>query len=654
MASVKSEKENYDVKPLDQIMAGVPPEDQAIIRTSYRFREEAFMARRDRIFQNRLNYDVYNLKVDFSHKKHGQSREVLPRQALAVEQIASFFQQALIDASDWFKVQQEDGKPQKRIKDFEIQRLLERFLRKCKLDSFVVDWVKLALLGSLGVAKVHGEFYDKPIYYTLDEFDGSDVKKRLHRAVKKVWKLKLDTIRQEDWFPDPTTVRLYRMQQSMVDLHTLKQWAAEENSPYDKEAVSRLRGGFEDYDQIGRRARETGQNVTYTSYRTQVRLWEFWGDLIDPTTGDLLMEKVTWTVANDSFLIAKPRPYPFWHGEDPYIAEPVIRTPNSEWHKALMDAPTSLNLAMIEAFNLLLDTGIMAAFGIKQIRTSALADETKISDGISPGDTLEVNDTLPHGAKVMEPLQTATLGPESVNIFNLTSSEFNLSAITNDLRMGAMPARAVKATEVVEASQTITSMFNGLVKIVESNFLVPLLEKAWMTIAQHMAYIDEEELKAVLGEQRTAEILQMSPDEIFAETVEGFKFRVHGVSLLLNKMKDSKKLTSLLQTISGSPVLMEEFVKEYSMGKLLGEMIDALDIDKSKIAIDDVEKQAMQSSQPMGAGAAQPGTGPDMQSQIGQVAGMGDDGSAGGPQPAAGSGGVPQAQFPPSRATPKL
>jgi len=641
---------DYDAPQLKSFIDKVPSDDQAIIRATYSYREEAYMGRRDRIFQNRLNYDTYNLKGDFSHKKKGQSKEFLPRQALAVEQISSFFQQALIDSVDWFKVKQEAGKQGTKIKDFEIERLTQRFLEKAKFDEVVVDGMKMGLLGSLMVAKVHGEYVNRPVFYSKDEIVGDKVKKSLFREDKEVWRLKIDLIRQEDWFPDPTGDGMYVIQQSEVDLHTLRAWAEEPNSPYDKSIIDQIVGGFEDVEQVGRKARETGQNPTYTSYRKRVRLWECWGTIIDPASGETIAKDVTWTVANDRFLIAKPRPYPFWHGKKPFVVTPIIRTPKSVWHKALMDAPTAMNLALNESYNLLLDTGIMATFGIRQLRTSGLSDETKISDGIGPGETLEVNDSLPVGAKVMEPIQTVQMGPESINIFNLTNQEFNLSAITNDLRMGAVPARAVKATEVVEASNTITSMFNGLVKIVEQNWIQQIVEMAWATIAQHMDDIDEDEVKALLGEQRQVEIAQLSPEERFAETVEGFKFKVHGVSMLLNKTKDFKKLTSLLQTISSSPVLMEEFIKENSMGALLREIIESLDIDVSKIELDAVEREAMAGGA-MGAGAAQPGTGPDMQSQIAQVSGMGDEGSAGGPQPAQGQGGVAQASFPPSRAT---
>lgn len=624
-----------------QIPEDTDADDAQIIRCTYSYREEAYTAKRDRMVQNRLNWDTYNLKGDFSHKKRGQSREFLPKQALAVEQISSFFHQAMLDAGDWWSADYAPGIKDLKIKPFEIQRLTQRQLEKTRFDEKVEDLLKAGLVESLCIAKVHGEYVKKPMFYTKSQLGEDDkLKHTLYRAEKRVWQGKIDLVRAEDFFPDPTGDGLYLGQQIEMDLSALKELATGPNAIYDIDVVNKITGGFEDMEQVARKARETAQNQTFTSYRKRVRLWEFWGTIIDPASGEVLHKDVTWTVANDRYLIQRPRPYPFWHGSHPFVFVPIIRTPRAVWHKALMDAPTMLNIAQNEAFNLALDAGIMAAFGIRQLRTSWLADETKVSDGIPPGETLEVNELCPPGQKVLETVQTGTLSPEFFQMYNILGNEFNQAAITNDLRMGQMPSRAVKATEVVEASQSITSMFTGISRILEQNLIVSILEKYWPTMCQNMDDLDTEEVIGLLGKDRAIEIAAMSPEERFKETANGVKFKVSGVSQLLNKMKDFKKLTSLLQTIATSNPLMESFIKKYDMGHLLTEIMKSLDIDVEKLEVDAVEQAAMAQPQQQ---AGVPGMGaptPDMQSQIPQVAGMGAEGSAGGPQPAQAGGGM--------------
>lgn len=620
-----------------QIPEDTDPSDAQIIRATYSYREEAYVSKRDRMVQNRLNWDTYNLKGDFSHKKRGQSREFLPKQSLAVEQISSFFHQAMLDVGDWWSCDYAKGIKDLKIKPDEIQRLTQRQLEKIHFDEKVEDLLKLGLIGSLCIAKIHGEFVKKPVFYTQSRLGDDDkMKDTIFRAEKQCWQAKIDLVRQEDFFPDPTGDGLYIIQQIEMDLQKVKELSRGPHAIYDEEVVNQITGGFEDMEQVARKARETAQNQTFTTYRKRVRIWECWGTIIDPASGEVIHKDVTWTVANDRYLIQKPRPYPFWHGSHPYVFVPIIRTPHGVWHKALMDAPTMLNIAQNESFNLALDAGIMAAFGIRQLRTSWLADETKVSDGIPPGETLEVNDMCPPGQKVLEPVQTGTLSPEFFQMYNILGNEFNQAAITNDLRMGQVPSRAVKATEVVEASQSITSMFTGLSRVLEQNLIVAILEKLWMTMCQNMDDLDSEEVIALIGKDRAVELSSMTPEERFKQTANGYKFKVFGISLILNKMKDFKKLTSLLQTIAGNQQLMEEFIKKYDMGSLLTELMKALDIDLDSLKIDPIEAAAMKKMQAGAQGGGVPT--PDQQSQIPQIAGMGGEGNPGGPQPAAGGG----------------
>lgn len=617
-------------------------DDQTVLRYTYTCRDEAYTAKRDRMLMNRMNFDTYNLKGDWTHKKKGQSQEFLPRQMMAVEQIASFIHQAIVDSGDWFRVEVEPGIKDPKITAEEIRLLMKRQFRKIDFSAIIDDLVKLGLLGSLCVTKVHGAYVDKPRFYTrLPQPNGGErPRPELWKSVQKVWELRVENIRQEDWYPDPTGDKLFEIQAIEQDLFQIKKKSMGPHAIYDKDIVDQIVGGFEDVEQVGKRARESAQNQTFHNLRKRVRLWECYGSILDPTTGDLLYENVTWTVCNDRYLIRKPVPYPFWHGRKPIVAVPLIRQgqPQSVWHKALMDAPTLLNSALNELFNLQLDTGLMATFGIRQLHTDWLSDESQIDDGIGPGMTLEVNSNCPPGGKALEPVQTAVMTPETMSTYQTLSGEFQQSAMTNDLRMGVMPQRDVKATEVVEASDTMTSMFTGMSKGFEESGLVPILELVWATIAQHLNDLDSDEVKALIGEDRAMALAALTNEELFAATAQGVKFHAYGISQNLAKQKDFKKIMALMQTVGGSPQMMEEYIKQYSMGALLTEFMRTLDINTAKLEIPPEEKAAMAAQ----GGSPQMG-GPNMQSQIPQATTPGPS-QAGGPQPGAVN------NFPPSRA----
>jgi hypothetical protein len=95
----------------------------------------------------------------------------------------------------------------------------------------------------------------------------------------------------------------------------------------------------------------------------------------------------------------------------------------------------------------------------------------------------------------------------------------------------------------------------------------------------------------------------------------------------------------MLQTIASAPVLMESFSQKYDFTKLLGEIMQSLDINTAKIAISEKEDAEA------GMGQVPDQAPPDMQSQIPQA-------GAASNQADLSMSSIPQPDFPASRATP--
>lgn len=558
---------------------------KAIINTVDNYRREAENARRDRINLNEKNFDFYHMKQDWSHKEEGQSREFLSKQAMSVEQISSFMQQGLVDLADWFMVEKRPGVDSKFGED-EIRKILKDYLERSDFYTFVGDAVKSGLLGSLMIAKVGGKMVDTPKFRAVDDESTGSLKKSLIKIEDKRWELEISLVRQEDYYPDPTGNGLYEMQDIWMDLWQVKRLSEGPNAIFDKKVVAMVESSTEeDFDEQHKKVREQGQNVSPQHTRKRVKITEVWGNIIDDKTGELLYENVVLAIANDKHLIRKPTPNPFWHGKSPFVVSPIVRVPNSVWHKSLMDGPTHMNKALNELYNLILDGGMMAVHGIKQIRKDWLDDETQVENGIAPGTTLEVTNAMPVGAKVLERVDTSTVPTDGINVFQLTNTEFNQAALTNDLRLGQLPGRAVKATEVVEASQNITSVFTAVAKNIEFKFITEILMKSWMTIAQNADKLDSDNVISMLGLQRVSELSQISPEERFADTVNGFKFKVSGISQILDRTRDFRKLTSFLQTIFSNEILAEEYVKNFEVTALMQEIMRSLGISPDKVAL---------------------------------------------------------------------
>lgn len=617
----------------------------AVVLTTQNYIRESNEAKKTRIDRNQENFDVFHQNQDYSHKNEGQSQEFLPKQTMAVEQLSSFIQQGLVDLGDFFSVEAEPGNKDEFITPEEVRLLTNRQLKKASFLQVVGDAIKSGALGSLMILKVGGRTVARPRFYTQDMIsDSGRVKKSLFKEDRMSWQLNLELIRQQDFHIDPTGSGLYRGHDIYVDYWEVEKLARGDNPLYDLSVVEKLTDYSEDQPQESKYNRivESGQSKSNPGYRKRIKLTEMWGNIIDDQ-GSVVHENVTWTVANDQFLIQKPQMNPHWSGEDPYVVAPLVRVPFSVWHRALMDGPTRHNVAINELFNLILDSGMMATHGIKQIRTDWLEDTSEVANGIRPAQTLRVNSSCPPGGQVLERVDTASLSSESLAVFNLLNAEFNSSALTNDLRMGVLPQRAVKATEVVEASQTITSIFTGIAKVIEEGWIEKTLDKSWMLTMQNADDLDSDEVRALLGQSRALKLASVSAEDRFAKTVMGHKFRVFGVSQTLNKMQDFRKLVSMLQTIGASPLLQEEFMKKYSFGKLLDEVMRSLDINTARLQVDEEEAMLLAMAQMGGGmGPAQQG-GPDMQSQIPQA-------SAGAAIPDRVQQGIPRSTFPGSPA----
>lgn len=616
--------------------------DSDLISAYQTARQEADVARFDRKQLNRMNYDAYHLRQDWGYKQKGQSREFLPKLAMATEQAANFITQGLIDLGDWFSVEPAPGiSPNVQIvKPDEIQKILAQQLEQNDIIGFIGDSLKTGQLASLMICKVTGNYVPKSKYVVRTKWQGMSLKKTLVEKKDKAWQTKLNLVRFEDFYIDPTNRGLYTIEDIYMDYYEVKALSEGDNAIYLPEVVEQLKGQFNQagYDKEYYKNKETGQNSTFHGRRNQIKISEYWGNVLD-SEGNLIYENVVFSVANDTYIIQKPTPNPFWHQKRPYVVAPLLRVPNGVQGKALMDAPAMLNRAINELFNLGLDGAMMAVHGIKQIRGNWLEDPSQVENGIAAGETLRVNAQCPPGASVLERVDTSTVPPEFMPILNLVNQEFFSSALTNDLRMGVANQRAVKATEVVEASQSISSMFNGMAKQVEAEYLTKILEMAWQVEAQHLDLMDENNIKALLGVDRANELKSLSNAELFAQTVQGNKFRVYGVSAVLNKQKDFTKLQGLLQTVASAPVLMEAFVQEYDFPKFLTEIMKSLDIDPSKITKDAVPpkpqgmpEQLMQTPQDL----------PNLQSQIPQAGAQANNPNTN----------IPTTEFPASVATP--
>jgi hypothetical protein len=569
-----------------------------IVKAITEYEREADAARRTRLQKNKRNMRAYLGEADWSHKQKGQSKEFLPKTPMAIEQFSAFVKRALVAYGDWFQVELPSGDP---LTPEAIVKMLRYKLERVgsqdePFATIVSDGVKVGALNSLTIFKVHGRMVTAPQYRVerglefgmVNGQPGPIVRERLGRADVTSWQLLVDLVRPEDYYCDPTGRGLYEIHKVERDLADVVAWA--EAGVYDRAAVARITEDFAKSEDEAERARVRGQDpATPPSFRRRVVISEFYGTILN-AKGEAVHRDVLCAIANDKYVIRKPMPLieAFWHGESPIIAFPLIRVPFSTLHKALADHMTDLNTSLNELFNLMLDGGMSSVWGIKQLHTDWLEDPRQVSDGIPQGSTLQVNSQCPPGAKVLERVDSGTVPQDAMAMFQMTDHEFLSASLSNDLKMGHLPAKAVKATEVVEASAASAATVDGLVQDMEGG-IQEVLRKAWLTLLQHADDLAADDVVAAIGPRAALALARMSPAERFRRYATGCKFRVYGLSAVLARQRDFQKIAALLGLISSNPLLLQAFLKKYSIDKTLSSILKTLNISPDMLQADEAE-----------------------------------------------------------------
>lgn len=567
--------------------------NSTVVKAIFDARNESLSARSSRSEKNDRNWDMYFGRQDFSAKIEGQSREFLPKTAAAAEQMSALFRKGLTQFGDWFRV-----KPTKYpqiLTPEEVRDTIKLYLNdlppaygnaeRTTFDVVLGDAVKNALFESLMIFKVHGEVGRKTVPTRNPEG-------RLQMQEIDAFRLRIDAIRPQDYYPDPTGRGLYEMTETEVDLFEVKEMAS--LGIYDPDAVAKLETGMEKDEEERRQDWKSNQNrASLQKNRKTVVITEYWGKILDED-GSVLFDNIVATVANYKYLIRAPEPNPFWHGKSPFVCCPLIRIPWSVWHKALYDDASALNIAINELFNLIFDGGLASVWGTRQVRPNHLQDPESISGGIPQGAALAVRDSLPPGAKVVETVTEGRVPPEALTILELANSEFSQASMTNELKLGALPKRNVLATEIIEQSQSQASTLDSLVKDVEQLCIEQILEKAWLTILQNLDWFGVNRIAEHVSPNAAVFLMQLDRQEAYAALAPHSSFTAFGLTSLVSQARDFTKIAAYLQIVQANPILMQAFFTVNDPFRVNESLQRTMNINTEEWRRDDASQARMQ------------------------------------------------------------
>lgn len=583
-------------KPPDKIedTTSIPvKEDESltVVQAIKEFKRESEDARKNRMALNKRNMNAFLNTQDYSDKISGQSKEFLPKTEMAVEQTVAFIQKAL-SMGDWFTLEY-TGKYQNIIKSTSLTKFLKSYIHKTlNLPKLIGDATKIGLLKSLLIAKVYAlDEEEKEFIPITNPETGEQTVDTISTTKTNV---KVDLVRPEDYYPDPTGVNLYEIHSTSRDLHEAIELA--ESGYYDLESIKQIEEDFRKEKEEYRQAIEEGQNVsTKPSFRKSIHIDEFWGTLLDED-GKVVERNIVAAVANEKYLIRVPKPNSRWDGESPFIVSALVTLPFSVWHKAFFDHIVGLNLALNDLFNLMLDGGIASVWGTKLIAVDALKNPSQIADGIGQADTLSVKSGHPID-QILYQATTGKVPSEALAMYGLLDKELLAGSLRNEISMGMLPSKKVKATEVVASGRNTAMFFDNMVNTLEKGFILTTIKKIWTTLLQISDTLTLKDLLPFMSKDAAVAFLSLSPQERFAEFANNSKFRVFGISSVVKKAQEFQKLIALLQVIATNPLFAPVFMKKYSLEKVLDQLIKSLDIDPHTIELSEQEKMMAQLQQ---------------------------------------------------------
>lgn len=584
-----------------------------IVSKVIQYREASDRFRQTRLARNSFNWDMYNLKMDFSHKVKGQSTEFVPKMANGAEHLAAIIQNGITaNSDDWFVC--EEGYNQDDVFDKDTNyKLLNYFLKGVSPHTFIANMGKYGGLDSRTSVKVGGKILQIPSFKGYDRLKKEDVihamswdevikgklKAKMKKEVINRWVLDWTLIDYVDFYddiyPNPDGP-LYRIQETTMDLHVLKKMAKDFPDVYDVKEINQITDHFERPTEQYYKDRKSDKAYDTRSMagRKKVVLTELWGTILnDDAEAEERLTDVVCCIANDKYLIRPPQKIieDTNSNEDPFVVSTIIDLPHTTDGKGFLDAAAALNKSYIEGFNLMLD-GMMAAIkGVRQLRINWLAKPSQISKGIKAGQILYVNDDVPAGAHVLEQCPTGNIPQDAFIMLKYLESLCNEAQYMNEIRVGNLPAASTKATVAQLADQSISGVFSGFVRQFEDKCIVPLLNKTYRTIIEHIdeANLRDDELISLIGEEKAMAIGRMTKEERYIRGANSVKFTVRGISAYVQKMRDFQKYTNLLSVISQNQNLYQDFNQVYSVSKLLQQILMATGLREEQLRLSDTE-----------------------------------------------------------------
>ena len=583
--------------------SNVPPDPMRISQACVATRREEERERLPTRQGGDQAYDRYHGRYDFDEKEGWQSQKVSPKLAISVERLVAALARIREKTTNWFDIEPIDDTV--LVYYSFVKTLMKHFLDhpEVDFDGIFRDAVKTGLLQQMmyvlvaweseghvdiepagdGLAGQFSAFSlpDDPLSEAVDQsdFGASSVAPVEDDSTPmlpgtKQPKLRVEVLNPDYVYKDSSGRNRYiiwelryskgeALREGKIrgwDVEALERALA---NPITSDDTTDTLAGFHE----SRDAAKQDKVPDYKAY-AKCKVTNYFGDLYDPNTGDLLLEDHYFIMVNDKEIVYGPIPNPFWDGRCPVVDAPIIKVPFAAYGRS----PIVWNLDMYdlwnEYLNLLVDYMQSVLLGMKEIDLDLVEDyDDNFRDGIFPGKMIPTS----KGGQNVQAIMNVPFSDVPQGFWQhmqILQQELSDNVLLSDTIGGQTRTRGrITAMEfnrrAADAGSMIDFIFNGI----EKKFMAPTLERIFYRFLQFMGkkqWAEWIETHKKVIQPKDPELMAQweavfedmkswTPQQRFKKLGGFFKFKVNTFSALGDNQMEIEKGTFFMQTASQIP-----------------------------------------------------------------------------------------------------
>jgi hypothetical protein len=398
-------------------------------------------------------------------------------------------------------------------------------------------------------------------------------------------RLRLEPIVPTDFWLDPSGLNrwvIQRIKRSLSDV-----WAMAENqyaddgktilrkAVYDRETVKKIVAGSRD-TRLDQQAAIIRNEPQLNIGDQTVDVYEFWGDLVDPTNGVTLYQNIFATFVNKNFCVRMPERNPFFHRSNPFIFIRAKLLPHQIYGAGLLAQTMKLQAEMDRVLQLIIDKVHLSVPMVEADETAMRNPEQIMGDHpkVVPGKIWRKKGGPDR--KIFTPVE-GYLPPNEweLQAYQLLQTAFQMYAQNNEFASGQTLTTNRKTKEEVQARTSAAQQnFNDAAQYIEKTALTPLVNRIYQLTVQFVEDFDDPGLMDLLADnpedqQAVQALSNMSAAERWNAMRLDTEFEVNGVTREVTRQNLLQRLQGFLQLIEADQSLAMLLDKRWELREIL-------------------------------------------------------------------------------------